>query len=47
MAWGLPGIGFLAPGLFGLMAALHRTPLLETSGVCFIEDPLEITNPYG
>ena len=31
--------------VFQTHCARHRTPLLETCGVCFIEDPLAITNP--
>jgi hypothetical protein len=30
--------------VFQTHCARHRTPLLETCGVCFMEDPLEITN---
>src|SRR5258705_7485415 len=31
--------------VFQTHCARHRTPLLETCGVCFIKDPLAITNP--
>jgi TniQ protein len=31
--------------VFQTHCARHRTPLLETCGVCFREDPLAITNP--
>jgi TniQ len=31
--------------VFQTHCARHRTPLLETCGVCFMEDPLAITNP--
>src|SRR4029077_13879559 len=31
--------------VFQTHCARHRTPLLETCGVCFIADPLAIRNP--